>query len=109
MAKKQLFIYKIQAVRQDMVSKGRTPEEDRIVGEHFTYLEQLSQRGIVHLAGRTITDDYAGFGIIIFEVESQQAAEKLVGDDPAVAQRVMRAELYPFRAALVGKPIPPAE
>jgi uncharacterized protein YciI len=109
MAGKSLYIYKIQAVRPEMPSQGPTPDEGRIIGEHFTYLERLTQEGVVHLAGRTLTDDYAGFGITIFEAESQQAAEKIVRDDPAVAQRVMRAELYPFRAALVGKPIPPAE
>jgi len=109
MAETKLFIYKIQAVRQEMASKGPTPEEDRIVGEHFSYLERLTQQGIVHLAGRTLSEDYAGFGIIIFEAESPQAAEKLVRNDPAVAQRVMRAELYPFRASLVGQPIPLAE
>ncbi|HET6846693.1 MAG TPA: YciI family protein [Anaerolineales bacterium] len=106
---KSLYIYKIQPVRQEMVSKGRTPEEDQIVGAHFTYLERLTKQGVVLLAGRTLTDDYAGFGIIIFGAESQQAAEKIVLNDPAVAQRVMRAELYPFRASLVGQPIPPAE
>jgi len=108
MAEKSLYIYKIQAVRQEMVSEGRTSEEDHIVGEHFSYLERLAEQGVVLLAGRTLTDDYAGFGIIIFSAESQQAAEKIVRNDPAVAQRVMRAELYPFRASLVGPPIPPA-
>ena len=109
MAEKSLYVYKIQPVRQEMISEGRTPEEDRIIGEHFTYLERLTQKGVVLLAGRTLTDDYAGFGITIFLAESRQAAEKIVRNDPAVAERVMRAELYPFRAALVGAPIPPAE
>jgi uncharacterized protein len=109
MAATSLYIYKIQPVRQEMVSEGRTSEEDHIVGEHFSYLERLTKQGVVLLAGRTLTDDYAGFGIIIFSADSQQAAEKIVRNDPAVAQRVMRAELYPFRAGLVGQPIPPAE
>lgn len=108
MAGKSLYLYKIQAVRQEMVSEGRTSEEDHIVGEHFSYLERLTRQGVVLLAGRTLTDDYAGFGIILFSADSLQAAEKIVRNDPAVAQRVMRAELYPFRAALVGHPIPPA-
>jgi uncharacterized protein YciI len=106
---KSLYIYKIQAVRPEMASKERTAEEDHVVGEHFSYLERLTTQGVVHLSGRTMTDDYAGFGIIIFSAESQQAAEKIVRNDPAVAQRVMRAERYPFRASLVGQPIPPAE
>ena len=102
MAEAQLFIYKIQAVRQGMVNTP-TAEEQSIVSQHFKYLEGLTQQGVVHLAGRTLTDDYAGFGIIIFSAESAEAARRLVEADPAVASRVMRAELYPFRAALVGK------
>jgi uncharacterized protein YciI len=109
MAETSLYIYKIQPVRQEMASQGRTPEEDQIIGEHSSYLERLTQQGVVLLAGRTLTDDYAGFGIIIFRAESKQAAEKIFRNDPAVAQRVMRAELYPFRAGLVGQPIPPAD
>ena len=108
MAEKSLYIYKIQAVRPEMITEGRTPEEDHVVGEHYSYLERLTRQGVVLLAGRTLTDDYAGFGLILFSADSQQAAEKIVRNDPAVAQRVMRAELYPFRASLVGPPIPPA-
>jgi uncharacterized protein YciI len=104
MAEKSLYIYKIQPVRQEMVSEGRTSEEDQIVGEHFSYLEKLAKQGVVLMAGRTLTDDYAGFGIIIFIADSQQAAEKIVRNDPAVAQRVMRAELYPFRGSWWGSP-----
>jgi hypothetical protein len=105
MAKTNLFIYKIQPVRPEMITEGRTPDEERIVGEHFDYLERLTKQGVVHLAGRTLTNDNAGFGIIIFNAESDEAARRLVHEDPAVVQRVMRAELYPFRVALVG-PIP---
>jgi hypothetical protein len=56
MAEMQLFIYKIQPVRQEMVD-APTADEQRIVGEHFEYLERLTQQRIVHLAGRTLTDD----------------------------------------------------
>jgi len=103
MADTQLFIYKIQAVRHEMVNHGRTADEDRIVGEHFDYLQGLTARGVVHLAGRTLSDDYGGFGIIIFSASSEEEARRIVRDDPAVANRIMRAELYQFRASLVGQ------
>ena len=38
-----------------MVSEGRTPEEDQVVGEHFSYLERLTQQGVV-LPGRPHAD-----------------------------------------------------
>jgi hypothetical protein len=37
-----------------------------------------------------------------------EAARRLVQDDPAIVNRLMRAEVYSFRASLVGQPIPPA-
>ena len=57
---------------------------------------------MVLLAGRTLTSEYGGFGIIIFSAGSELAARHLMLNDPAVMARVMRAELYPFRIALLG-------
>jgi uncharacterized protein YciI len=98
-----LFLYRIQPVRDEMISQGTTPEEEDALASHFDYLESLTRSGVVHLAGRTLTSDYAGFGIILFSAESEEAARRIMLDDPAVKGRVMRAELYPFRASLVGK------
>ena len=44
--------------------------------------------------------DYSSFGIGIFKVESERAALEFVQNDPAVKNKVMRAELYPYRIAL---------
>lgn len=99
----KLFVYKIQPVRPAMLSQGPTPDEARIVSAHFSYLENLTQAGVVHLAGRTLTSEFASFGIIIFSADSEEAARELVSNDPAVKNRVMRAELYPFRIALLGE------
>ncbi len=103
MPEPSVFLYKIQPVRPAMLSEGSSAEEERILGEHFNYLESLTHAGVVHLAGRTLTTDYGSFGIILFSAESEEAARRVVQDHPAVAQRVMRAELYPFRIALLGE------
>ena len=103
MPEPSLFLYKIQLVRQEMLAEGSTPEEERIISEHFNYLEGLTQAGVVHLAGRTLTSEYSGFGIILFSAESEEAARQIMRNDPAVENRVMRAELYPFRVALLGR------
>jgi hypothetical protein len=34
------------------------------LGRHFEYLNALMQRGVVWLAGRTLTTDPASFGIV---------------------------------------------
>jgi len=97
-----LFLYKIQPVRPEMVSAGPTPEEEQIVAEHFGYLQELTAAGVVLLAGRTLNTDYACFGIVVFTAGSEEDARQIMRNDPAVRQRVMRAELYPYRISLLG-------
>jgi uncharacterized protein YciI len=84
-----------------MLSEGPTPEEERIVGDHYSYLKKLTDQGVVILAGRTLNTDESSFGIIIFRAESEEAARRIVADDPAVRGGLMRAELYPYRIALM--------
>jgi len=47
------FLYRIQPVRHDMLTKGSTEFESGIVSEHFNYLKRLPEDGVVILAGRT--------------------------------------------------------
>lgn len=94
------FIYRIQPTRTDMLSTGSTDAEAKIVGEHFEYLKVLVDKGVVLLAGRTLTEDEHTFGIVVFEAESDAAAREIMNNDPAVIHGVMHAELWPFRVAL---------
>jgi uncharacterized protein YciI len=89
-----------------MLSDGPTPEEERIVGDHYSYLKELTDQGVVILAGRTLNNDESSFGIIIFRADSEEAARRIVADDPAVRGGVMRAELYPYRIALMADETP---
>ncbi len=75
--------------------------ETRIMGEHFEYLKQLMEKGMFILAGRTLNTDHSSFGLGIFKAASEQEARQVVEDDPAVKNKVMRAELYPYRIALL--------
>ena len=97
------FIYKIQPTRTTMLSTGPTAQEESIIGEHFSYLQQLTEDGVVLLCGRTMTIDYSSFGIVILRTDSEEAARELMENDPAVKLKVMRAELFPFRIALLSK------
>ncbi len=101
MSERQQFLYKIQPTRPEMLSEGATEAESAITGQHFNYLKNLTERGVVILAGRTLNTDESSFGIIIFEAESEEAAQAIVDNDPGVNQGVMRAELYPYRVALM--------
>ncbi len=97
------FLYKIQPTRLEMLTEGPTAEEAVILSQHFAYLKRLTEEGSVVLAGRTLNTDEKSFGIVIFKANSEEAALHLMHNDPAVKHGVMRAELYPYRIALMGE------
>ncbi|MDP6037570.1 MAG: YciI family protein [Candidatus Latescibacteria bacterium] len=105
MTEMQQFLYRVQPARLEMLTEGSTPDEERIVGEHFAYLKDLTDKGIVLLAGRTLNIDADTFGIIILQAETEDEAQRIMEDDPAVVQGVMLAKLFPYRIALIGEKI----
>ena len=72
-----------------------------MVSRHFERLKDLTEKGVMILAGRTLNTDVSSFGICIFEAEDESAARKIMEADPAVVAGVMRAELFPYRIALM--------
>ena len=97
------FIYTIKPTRLAMLTDGGTVEENGIVGEHFNYLQDLSAEGTVLMAARTLTTGPDSFGIVIFYARDEEEAQAIVAADPAVAQGVMQAALFPFRIALMAQ------
>jgi uncharacterized protein YciI len=96
------FLYRVEAARPEMLSEGPDDREAAVLADHFNYLDQLVQTGKVHLAGRTL--NAATFGIVIFYAEDEPSAISLMTNDPAVKERVMTAELFPFNIALCASP-----
>jgi uncharacterized protein len=94
------FLYRIQPIRHDMLTGGSTELESRIVSEHFNYLKQLANEGVVILAGRTQNTDYSSFGIVLFNAETMEAAREIMLNDPAVKNKVFRAELFHYKTSL---------
>ena len=95
------FLYRIEPARPEMVTVGPTPREAEIVSAHFEYLQRLTDEGVMILVGRTQNNDERTFGIAIFKAETEDEARAIMGGDPAVANGVMRAELFPYRIALI--------
>jgi len=95
------YLYRIQPTRPAMLTDGPTPAEAEIVSQHFNYLRELADQGVVLLAGRTLNTDESSFGIVIFLAASEDDANAIMQADPAVQQGVMRAELFPYRIALM--------
>jgi len=95
------WLYRVQPTRANMLTDGPTREEQEIVGAHFAYLKGLVGQGVVLLAGRTLNNDPSSFGIVIFLAENESQAREVMRSDPAVSRGVMKAELFPYRIALV--------
>jgi uncharacterized protein YciI len=88
-----------------MLTQGPTPAEAALVAQHLAYLQNLAEQGIVVLAGRTQKADEWAFGIVIFRAVSEEAARAVMNNDPAVQNGVMRAELFPYRIAVMAKAV----
>jgi uncharacterized protein YciI len=99
----QEFLYKLQLVRKDMLRAGPTESEQAIVTEHFAYLQNLNAQGVIIFVGRTLNTDENAMGLAVFRAESEDAARRIMNDDPAVKKSLMTATLYPFKVVLQGK------
>ncbi len=97
------FLYTVQPTRPEMLTEGPTSAEQAIIAQHVAYLQQLTEHGVVLVAGRTLNTDASAFGIVILQAESEAMARDLMHRDPAVAGGVMRAELYPYRVAFMAQ------
>jgi len=75
-----------------------SPEEERVMDEHFAYLRQLLSEGKLLLAGPSLDPV---FGVIVLVADTEDEAWALIRADPSVRAGVQRPELHPFRASLV--------
>jgi uncharacterized protein len=96
----QQYIIILNPTRIGMLTDGPTEFEEKTVSAHFEYLMGLEKKGIVLLAGRTLTEDEKTFGIVIFMAKDMDAARQVSENDPVIINRVMQAEVFPFRIAL---------
>lgn len=84
-----------------MLSVDPTSEESEATAQHFAYLQELLNRGLLILAGRTQNTDETSFGIVIFEAESDAHADQIMMKDPAIKGGVMNAWLFPYHVAIL--------
>ncbi|MFW9960920.1 MAG: YciI family protein [Candidatus Thorarchaeota archaeon] len=70
---------------------GNPGTEER-VNDHFEYLKDLLERGILMIAGRF---SEVLIGLVMIETTSREEALLIMKNDPAVKSGVFHAELYP--------------
>ncbi|MFX1254687.1 MAG: YciI family protein [Promethearchaeota archaeon] len=63
---------------------------------HATYMEKLHKDKVLVLGG-PFTDDSGGMAII--NVESEEKAEEILKQDPAITNKVMNATIKPWHIA----------
>ncbi len=95
------YLYTIEPSRPELVTDpdSWTAEEEQIGRDHFAYLKQATEAGIVLLAGRSL--DGVGPAVVIFEAASEEGARRFMAGDPFSASGLMHTRLHPFRPALV--------
>ncbi|RAP74353.1 YciI family protein [Paenibacillus montanisoli] len=96
----QQFIYVLRLVPSLHREENWTDETRAVVGRHFQYLKQHLEQGALIMAGRTSPVDETTFGIVVFKSANLDEARGFMRQDPAVAESVMTAELFPFHVAL---------
>lgn len=97
------YLYRISPNRLEMLLSGPTPEEAHVLQEHSAYLKDLTDRGVLLLAGRTLNNDETTFGIAIIKAANPAEARALMNNDPFVKRGVARAVLFPFTPAFIGQ------
>jgi len=95
------FIYVLKLIPTLLIESNWTEKDEEIVSKHFNVLQELKRDGRLILAGRTLNMDEKTFGIVILEVDSEGEAQTIMRNDPAVAEGIMTAELFPYRVALI--------
>jgi uncharacterized protein YndB with AHSA1/START domain len=92
------FIYLIHPARDGFIENS-TAEEQKIVGEHFAYLQRAVKDGKVVLAGRLMEAPWTG--LVIFTGKDKVEADAFTSSDPAVKAGVFKAVTHPFGLALI--------
>lgn len=95
-----IYILKLVPKFQDNASWGE--KESKVIEDHFARLKRQKKRGAVKYVGKTdlpVTNP-SNFGLVIFEAENDMMAELFMQSDPAVMNKMMTAECFPFKQVL---------
>jgi uncharacterized protein YciI len=92
------WIYFIHPPRDDFAAT-MTDEEKAVWAVHFERFERLLAEGTIILVGPTLGS--RNTGICIFEAPDEDAARRLMDEDPVLAGGFARGELRPFRVSLM--------
>lgn len=94
-ARKQ-FVVHLNGTRPNWPDE-MSQEEEKVMGEHFVYLKELTAKKICLMAGPCMG---LRVGLIVLETESKEQAAKIMEKDASVVAGVHTFEVYDFHLAL---------
>ena len=97
------YVYVLRLIDRLWHVDAWTEADNAIVDAHFAYLKQLMAEGRLILAGKTAGNDERTFGLVIFEAEDEEEAQRIMVNDPTIVHGIMRAELSAYHVALLRK------
>ena len=92
------WIYFIHPPRENF-AETMTAEEKAVWQEHFVRYQRLLAEGVLVLVGPTLGE--VNTGITIFEAPDEEAARRIMEEDPVISGGFARGELHPFRVSLL--------
>jgi uncharacterized protein YciI len=99
------WIYFIHPSRENFAAT-MTDAEQAVWSEHAERLQRLLDEGVLILAGPTLGT--INTGIAVIEAPDEDAARRIMTEDPTIASGMARGELRPFRASFLrGRDAPP--
>ncbi len=92
----QFYLVELHGTREGWPDK-MTPDEEKILGEHFVYLKALTAKGTVLMAGPV----WGKFGLVVLKVRTEAEARAIMDKEPSVVQKLHTYELYPMVVSLL--------
>ncbi len=95
---KDLFIYHLKLTPKYNIPENWTDETFKVIEEHAKFIDALGRMGILVFAGRTKLEpgDENLFGLAVIQAPSLEKAKEIMAGDPAVAQHIQTASIFPF-------------
>jgi uncharacterized protein YciI len=97
-----IYTYTLKLKRPAITTEGPTEAEAAIVARHWAYLQDLTSRGILIFAGRTLVSNEESFASVVFRADSEEKARSVMEGDPGVREGIFRARLFPYEVLLMG-------
>jgi uncharacterized protein YciI len=92
------WVYFIHAPRVDFAAT-MDEHERAVFAAHWERLQRLHAEGVTILAGPTL--GAVNTGLCVFEAPDEDAARRIMDEDPTIASGVCRGELRGFHTALL--------